>query len=96
MMDIPAQMTLDELRNLATARYQRYVDWYDHTGMDSALKAEFDEALNEIEQRRTSELTAETPRSQGRTFRARATARSDGPASVGGVANDRYINICLE
>ena len=73
-MNIRSQITSGELRNLATTRYQRYADWYDHTGMGTAVKAEFDEAPNEIEQRRKPDLAAETPRSQGRTVRARATA----------------------
>jgi hypothetical protein len=51
-MERLGKMTLGALTKLETARYQRYTDQYDHAGMDTALRAELDEARNEIQTRR--------------------------------------------
>jgi hypothetical protein len=50
------QTTMDELMALETERYGRYVDQYDHAGVDAALKADYDNVRNEIEKRRAREL----------------------------------------
>jgi hypothetical protein len=50
------KMTLEELRALETERYGRYVDWYDHAGMDAGLWAELDEVRSEVEKRHGREL----------------------------------------
>ena len=58
------QMTLDQLKTLEIIRYNRYVDQYDHAGMDDTLRADLDEVRNEIQKRIragsfVSQMTAE-------------------------------------
>jgi Circularly permutated YpsA SLOG family len=56
------QMTLDELKTLETARYGRYVDQYDHAGMDAALRADLDEVRDREEAWTPANLCACRPR----------------------------------